>query len=548
MGLFEWFTPEVGAIGEPPGDPGSLRGAARAFSATAEGTEAQLARIRGAAEAVVPSGWFGIAAFAFKAAAGMVVADLQVAPGAFRTAAGGLETLAVRLEAAKDAARRAQAAASELNQASAQLDAKYAEASSSPQGITAIPGLVAQAGALHLEAMGIQSAAADAHQQAEAAAQEAAATFNEVATSAPSVQRAIAAAKAAQAEEGDGEPGGVLGVLYDASKPFRWAGDKVLDGAEWAGGQVVDGASWALGGVADGAEWVLGALGNGAAWVWDQGGQFLSGAWNELSDMAVSIYHLTPFHEGWTEEWGNLWEGLKWCGGNLGECGSKMIGLDVLEEKGVAYWLGTLVPGAVATLTTAGAGAAVKGASATAKVADTAEDLGDLAKIADKFEDAGDVARVIKGADNVEDVDDVVKALDDVGDPAKVQQFANDLENFQDGTAVLKQGPLDDDLVVIQYTDYSNPGSLNWWTTTGQANKMSTIDDVMDDLALLPEWGARDGVRVATIPAGSNVTFLYGKTAKQVSQLTGKVYAGGGEQFRFLDFDEDWIVEFTKVP
>src|ERR687891_772773 len=159
MGLFDWLTPEVGGISEPSGDPATLRGAAQAFGATAEETEAQVNRIRAAAEAVVPSGWFGIAAFAFRAAAGAARGDLQVAPGAFRSAAGALETLAAKLEAAKEAARRAQAAASELNEASAQLDAEYAEATSSPEGLLKLPVLTAKAGALQLEALGIQSAA-----------------------------------------------------------------------------------------------------------------------------------------------------------------------------------------------------------------------------------------------------------------------------------------------------------------------------------------------------------------------------------------------------
>jgi hypothetical protein len=303
-----------------------------------------------------------------------------------------------------------------------------------------------------------------------------------------------------------------------------------------------------VGTVSDGLGWIGGAIGDGASWLWDRGGEFLSGAWNETKDLFVSLYHLTPFHDGWTEEWGNLWEGAKWCVGNLGDCAYQVAGIDTLKEKGVAYWLGTLVPGAVATLTTAGAGAAVKGASATAKVADAAEDVGDLARLADKFEDAGDVARIIKGADNVEDADDVIKAVDDVADPVMVQRFADDLDNFEDASAVLHRGPLDDDLVVVQYTDYGNPGSLNWWTTTTQANSMKTLDEVTDQLALLPEWGARDGVRVARIPEGSNVTFMYGKTAPQTSKLNGKVYQGGGEQFRFLEFDEDWIVEFRKIP
>jgi hypothetical protein len=88
---------------------------------------------------------------------------------------------------------------------------------------------------------------------------------------------------------------------------------------------------------------------------------------------------------------------------------------------------------------------------------------------------------------------------------------------------------------------------MRWWTSTGDANTMATIDEVRQRLALLPEWGERDAVRVARVPHGTKVEFLYGQTAEQTAQ-TGVRYAGGAEQFRFRDFDERWVLETRTVP
>lgn len=76
---------------------------------------------------------------------------------------------------------------------------------------------------------------------------------------------------------------------------------------------------------------------------------------------------------------------------------------------------------------------------------------------------------------------------------------------------------------------------------------MPTIDDVRQRLALPPEWGERTAVRVARIPEGTDVEFLYGRAKGQVSEA-GDVYAGGGKQFRFRDFDERWILETRRIP
>jgi len=60
----------------------------------------------------------------------------------------------------------------------------------------------------------------------------------------------------------------------------------------------------------------------------------------------------------------------------------------------------------------------------------------------------------------------------------------------------LKQGTLDDDLILVQYHADSALGdgrSAKWWTTTDQANSFTTLDEMMQSLALPPEfvelWG-----------------------------------------------------------
>ncbi|WP_229711286.1 hypothetical protein, partial [Agarivorans gilvus] len=79
--------------------------------------------------------------------------------------------------------------------------------------------------------------------------------------------------------------------------------------------------------------------------------------------------------------------------------------------------------------------------------------------------------------------------------------FERDLLNFKSGY-VLIDGPLDNDLVLVSYhadTPLGEGRSAKWWTTTDQANAMSTIDDVHQGLALPHDWGVRDTVSVIKI-------------------------------------------------
>ena len=53
--------------------------------------------------------------------------------------------------------------------------------------------------------------------------------------------------------------------------------------------------------------------------------------------------------------------------------------------------------------------------------------------------------------------------------------------------------------------------SLKFWTTAKEANKISTVEEYMNSMALLKEWGNRGTVSVARIPVGtSKICYRYG--------------------------------------
>lgn len=84
--------------------------------------------------------------------------------------------------------------------------------------------------------------------------------------------------------------------------------------------------------------------------------------------------------------------------------------------------------------------------------------------------------------------------------------------------------------------------SAKWWTTTGQANAMSTIDDVHQGLALPHDWGVRDTVSVIKIPKGTSITAYKGQASSQLSE-TGELFKGEAIQYRFKEFDTSWIID-----
>ena len=502
MGLVDLLTPHVGAAGIPSGDPGTLRAAAAKLSASAEAMDSEAAAVRTIAGGVTASSWFGIAALAFYGAATAASADAVAAADAFRRAAAALEALAAELEAAQELARRAQAAAADLNARSASLDAQSATAEAD-----ALPALLAQAAGLQLEALAISNQAAAAAEMARAAQRRAAAEFQAVMQMAASVQRRLAeerAAAEAAAEEGDGEPGGFMGVLHDVAKPFRWAGDK--------------------------------------------GEDVVRGAWNGVAEpvgMVVDLVNPFDSEGGFFGDWANLGSGLWYGVTHPIELGKAVIGVETWREEGFAYWAGNLIPGAVAAFFTGGGSAALKATSSTAKIANRTEDVVDA---------AGDLRRIERTVDSAEDLDGAIdtqriaERAAAEGRTPYVDGIGDELDNFVPGTATLNSGPLDDELVLVQYFEEGGSGTMKWWTSTDEANALATDGEVMERLALIPDWGPRDAVRVARIPEGTDVTFLHGRAGPQASRELGVTVPGGGEQFRFLDFDEEWIVATRGLP
>lgn len=121
-------------------------------------------------------------------------------------------------------------------------------------------------------------------------------------------------------------------------------------------------------------------------------GDFATGAWDSVKDPALMLYHLTPLANDWTTEWGNLGHGLAYGATHPLQFGKAIIGLDALQQRGLAYWLGNLAPTAAATILSGGAAGAVRGATTTEKVVEgtaTADRLAAGAADASRLDHAG---------------------------------------------------------------------------------------------------------------------------------------------------------------
>jgi hypothetical protein len=113
------------------------------------------------------------------------------------------------------------------------------------------------------------------------------------------------------------------------------------------------------------------------------------------------------------------------------------------------------------------------------------------------------------------------------------------------------RGALSRDLTVVQYhcdAAVQEGRSLAWFTPVHEVNPLHTVDEVMDRLALLRCWSERTQVTVARIPAGEPVRFLYGRARAQHDLATGERRPGGGVQYRFYNFDPNWILETRELP
>jgi hypothetical protein len=118
-------------------------------------------------------------------------------------------------------------------------------------------------------------------------------------------------------------------------------------------------------------------------------------------------------------------------------------------------------------------------------------------------------------------------------------KFDRELINFNDDYEIITT--VDKDLILVQYSSDAPDASLSYWTTIDEANGITTIEEYMDKLALSKEWGNRDVVKVARIPAGTKVKYAVGTAREQL--LLEDPRPGGGVQYLFNKFDTDWITE-----
>ena len=151
------------------------------------------------------------------------------------------------------------------------------------------------------------------------------------------------------------------------------------------------------------------------------------------------------------------------------------------------------------------------------------------------FGEAWDVYnQVISGLKYGDEVSNLGKRI------SYAKHFENELLNFNEGYEIKQV--LEKDLLLVQYHSNAEIGkgrTLKLWTTTSEANRFSTIDEVMDNLALLSMWGDRSMVSVAKVPAGTRVKHAIGTARKQINLETNEIREGGGLQILFEEFNPE---------
>ena len=118
-------------------------------------------------------------------------------------------------------------------------------------------------------------------------------------------------------------------------------------------------------------------------------------------------------------------------------------------------------------------------------------------------------------------------------------KFDRELSNFNEGYEI--KTTVDKDLILVQYSSDAPDASLCYWTTIDEANEITSLNDYMDKLALSKDWGNRNTVKVARIPAGTKVKYAVGTAREQL--LITDPRPGGGIQYLFNQFDTEWITE-----
>lgn len=141
-----------------------------------------------------------------------------------------------------------------------------------------------------------------------------------------------------------------------------------------------------------------------------------------------------------------------------------------------------------------------------------------------------------------------------------IDPFKSYKESVKDFASAPKEfnGALKKDLYVVQYHNNkihldrngvpNTTRSLKWFMPVMEANKLPTMEQVLDRFAILGKFGERTHATVAKVPAGEQVRFLYGKAGVQVDPISLESRLGGGIQYRFADFKPDWILATRELP
>lgn len=175
------------------------------------------------------------------------------------------------------------------------------------------------------------------------------------------------------------------------------------------------------------------------------------------------------------------------------------------------------------------------------------EEAGNLA------EDVGKAGKGLEGAAKgaKSAAEDAGKVVESGSSSGKVwdysKQFDGELANFNAGYEI--KNVIKEDLYLVQFHSNAEVGSgrsLKYWTTFDAANRISTVDDYMNQMALLSNWGARDNVSIAKIPAGTKIKYAIGTAKEQVGAIESR--PGGGLQILFEKFDDGWVLDTRPLP
>ena len=168
-------------------------------------------------------------------------------------------------------------------------------------------------------------------------------------------------------------------------------------------------------------------------------------------------------------------------------------------------------------------------------------------------EDVGKAGKGLEGAAKGAEsaAEDAGKVVESGSSSGKVwdysKQFDGELANFNVGYEI--KNVIEEDLYLVQFHSNAEVGSgrsLKYWTTFDAANRISTVDDYMNQMALLSNWGARDNVSIAKIPAETKIKYAIGTAKEQVGAIESR--PGGGLQILFEKFDDGWVLDTRPLP